>query len=426
MSFYKTPVQDTLSVVKADWLVNGTAAPMADCAVIVADNGTIHDAGSRRILEQRYDFGKMQTVDMSGHIIMPALVNAHTHLYYSAFRNQLPLWYDFIGWIEGLLTVNKMIAREDITAGISKYAALMYRRGISLIGNICSDYFWDAGITAKSRLRGINFLEVTDRNYGSNQFFNNAMMRVEAANKFKNARFRYALTPHSIYSCQPHIIKKISDYNLKRSIPICIHLAESAEETELVRTGKGRMKDFLSQRGIETVFGRKKYKSPVRYMDAIGNLNSNILAIHLVHLDEEDINILADNGVRVVTCPGSNRFLQAGVAPLERLLAAGISISIGTDSVAGNDDLDIFREMRIIRDEHPSIPSSEIIKMATINGAKALGWNREYGSIEKGKKADLIALPLPVGRAIANACEVEEYIVTECLGDDVTRLNLQV
>jgi cytosine/adenosine deaminase-related metal-dependent hydrolase len=424
MPFYKTPMPVNLLLIKADWLVSGTALPMADCAVIVADDGTIHDAGSRRILQQRYDFGKMQTVDMSGYIIMPALVNAHTHLYYSAFRNQLPSWNDFVGWIEGLLTVNKMIDREDVSAGISEYAALMYRRGISLIGNICSDYFWDAGIAAKSRLRGINFIEVTDKNYGSKQFFNNAMMRVEAANKFKNARFRYALTPHSIYSCQPHIIKTISDYNLKRNIPICIHLAESPEETELVGSGKGKMKNFLSERGIDTVFTSKKYKSPVQYMDAIGSMSANLMAVHLIHLCKEDINILAGKGVRVVTCPGSNRFLRTGVAPLERLLAAGLSISIGTDSAAGNDDLDIFREMRIIRVEHPSIPPSEIIKMATINGARALGWDSEYGSIEKGKKADMIALPMPPQAENWNSDRAEEYIVSGCSGDQVIRVNI--
>jgi 5-methylthioadenosine/S-adenosylhomocysteine deaminase len=109
---------------------------------------------------------------------------------------------------------------------------------------------------------------------------------------------------------------------------------------------------------------------------------------------------------------------------LEKLLAAGLSISIGTDSAAGNDDLDIFREMRIIREEHPLIPAAKIIEMATINGARALGWDNEYGSIVKGKKADLIALPLPEERITTNAFDVEEYIITECNGDDVTRLNL--
>jgi 5-methylthioadenosine/S-adenosylhomocysteine deaminase len=424
MPFHKTLIPDNLSVIKADWLVPVAAAPIGDCAIIITDGGTIHDAGSRRILETKYDFGKMQTVDMSGHILMPALVNAHTHLYYSAFRNKLPHWNDFIGWVEGLLAAKQMVAREDIAAGISKYAALMYRRGISVIGNICSDYFWDADIAAKTGLRGINFLEVTEKNYGSKQFFNDAMKKIEADNVIKDARFKSALAPHSIYSCQPHIIKTISDYNLKRGIPTCIHLAESAEETELVSSDKGRMKDFLSGRGIEIVFNGKKHESPVRYMDAIGSLNSNLLAIHLIHLDEKDISILAGKDIRAVTCPGSNRFLRTGVAPLEKLLAAGLSISIGTDSAAGNDDLDIFREMRIIREEHPLIPAAKIIEMATINGARALGWDNEYGSIVKGKKADLIALPLPEERITTNAFDVEEYIITECNGDDVTRLNL--
>lgn len=426
MPFHKTHIPDNLSVIKADWLVPVTAAPIGDCAVIVTDDGTIYDSGSRSILETIYDFGKMQTVDMSGHILMPALVNAHTHLYYSAFRNQLPHWNDYIGWIEGLLAAKQTVAREDIAAGISEYATLMYRRGISLIGNICSDYFWDADITAKTGLRGINFIEVTEKNYGSSQFLNDMMRRIEADNNIKDARFRSALAPHSIYSCTPDIIKTISDYNLKIGIPTCIHLAESAEETELVSSGKGRMKDFLSGRGIKTVFSAKKHESPVRYMNAIGSLNSNLLAIHLIHLDEEDISILAGEGVRAITCPGSNRFLRVGVAPLEKLLAAGLSISIGTDSAAGNDDPDIFREMRIIREEHPRIPAAKIIEMATINGARALGWNSEYGSIEKGKKADLIALPLPKERTFTKTYDVEEYIITECCSDDVTRLNLLI
>jgi cytosine/adenosine deaminase-related metal-dependent hydrolase len=426
MSFHKTSIPDNLSVIKADWLLPVTAVPIEECAVIVTDDNTIYDFGSRSNLETLYNFGKMRTVDMSGYILMPALVNAHTHLYYSAFRNKLPPWNDFLGWVEGLLAAKQIIPQEVITAGIFECADLMYRKGISLIGNICSDYFWDADIAAKTSMKGINFLEVTEKNYGSKQFFNDTIKKIETANEISDAHFRSAVAPHSIYSCPPSIIKTISDYNMKKDLPTCIHLAESAEETELVSSGKGRMKDFLSRRGIDLIFNGEKHRSPVQYMGTIGSLNSNLLAIHLVHLDDEDISLLARKKVRIVTCPGSNRFLRAGVAPLEKLLAEGLSISIGTDSAAGNDDLDIFREMRIIREEHHRIPAAKIIEMATINGAKALGWDREYGSIEKGKKTDLIALPLPEERISADEFDVEEYIITKCCGDNVTRLSLLI
>lgn len=422
MEFNEPDVKAGYTAIQAGWLVPVATKPIMDAVVIVDSDGTICDFGARHEIESIYDLKKMPMIRKTGYIVMPALVNSHAHLYYSAFRNKMENWNGFTDWIERLIALRQTIDWEEIKKGIIECAELMYRRGISLIGNICSEYFRDASIAAGTGLKGINFLEVTDKNYESDQFFQDTIRQVEKENAYINSEFISVLSPHAVYSCRTDIIKRISEYNFKHGYPTCLHLAESADETMLVRDGSGSINDFLKDRGIESVFNVNHFGSPVQYLDAIGGFNANFVAVHLLHLTEEDLKTLAGHTVRAILCPGANRFLKTGIAPLERLLAAGINVSLGTDSAAGNDEIDIFREMRIIKEEHPSVPAAMIIEMATISGAEALGFGKNYGSIEKGKIADLIALPVPDGLGIEKVSDVEEYIVTECRGDNVIRL----
>lgn len=424
MEFNESGMKAGYTAIQTGWLVPVAAKAIKDAVVIIDSGGTIRDFGTRYEIESVYDLTKMPVIRKTEYIVMPALVNSHAHLYYSAFKSRMQNRNEFTGWIERLIELRQTISGEEIEDGIIECAKLMYRRGISLVGNICSEYFRDASIAAGTGLRGINFLEVTDKNYESDQSFDDTVRRIENENASGDSEFISVLSPHAIYSCRTDIIKKISDYNFKHGYPTCMHLAESADETLLVRDGSGSISDFLKNRGIESVFSVNRYESPVQYLDAVRGFNSNFLAVHLLHISDKDLKILAGHKVRAVLCPGANRFLKTGIAPLERLIDTGISISLGTDSAAGNADVDIFREMRILKEEHPSIPAARIIEMATINGAEALGRGGEYGSIEKGKIADLIALPLPDERGIEKVSDVEEYIVTECRGDDVTRLTI--
>jgi cytosine/adenosine deaminase-related metal-dependent hydrolase len=240
----------------------------------------------------------------------------------------------------------------------------------------------------------------------------------------QDGKFKYIPSPHSIYSCESVLIRKIKALSEETGLPFSIHLAESIEESEFTVNNSGGLKDFLIKRGIPHGFIETYGLSPVKYLNSIGGLCHGMVAVHCVHIDDVDIDILAENGVRIVTCPGSNQFLDNGIALLEKFMEKGISISIGTDSAASNDKLDIFKEMQIIKEEHPLIPSSEIIKMATINGAKTLDFDDRYGTIEAGKIAELIALPLPENSVSWNAGQVEDYIVKECSGDNVIRINL--
>jgi cytosine/adenosine deaminase-related metal-dependent hydrolase len=188
--------------------------------------------------------------------------------------------------------------------------------------------------------------------------------------------------------------------------PLSVHLGESAQEIEFLREGTGEWRALLESLGVWNAEWVPPRRGPVGYLDDLGLVNERLLAVHGVQFSDEDLTRLASAKSTVVTCPRSNRWTGAGVPPIERFYASGVNVAIGTDSLASVEDLNLFAEMAEVRRLAPAVPAGRILESATLAGARALGFAAELGSLEPGKRAQLLAVRLP-----ENCRDVEEYLV---------------
>jgi cytosine/adenosine deaminase-related metal-dependent hydrolase len=171
-----------------------------------------------------------------------------------------------------------------------------------------------------------------------------------------------------------------------------IHVAESLDEIEFLATGQGRFREFLAERGVWDGSFAAPGLSPIAYLDGLGILDENTLCVHCVHCDAADLAIMAERRITACICPGSNRFLGVGIAPVPQMLAKGIAVVLGTDSLASNPHLSLWQEMRVLAEDHPGIRPADIIRMATVNGAGFMGLAGELGSLAPGCSAGFLAI----------------------------------
>jgi cytosine/adenosine deaminase-related metal-dependent hydrolase len=222
-----------------------------------------------------------------------------------------------------------------------------------------------------------------------------------------------AVTGHAPYSTSPKLLQYIKNRCRKHDQIFSLHLAENVDEGLLLAKGDGCFAKFLNERGgSDSPFPIPGIDSSavVGYLQQLEILDSKTLCVHCVHLNDEEIQILADTNAHVCLCPGSNKFLNVGKVRLQALLDQDILPAIGTDSIASNPDLDMWQEMALLRKEHPDIAAERILSMATIGGAIAMGRQAKYGSLEEGKTARLIHIE---GGEYAQAANAEQLL--ECL-----------
>jgi aminodeoxyfutalosine deaminase len=199
-----------------------------------------------------------------------------------------------------------------------------------------------------------------------------------------------AATPHALYSTTPGILSSLKQRADRLHHLFSLHVAESGDEIELLRFGQGCFRSFLAERGAwEDTFPPLGIDShgAVEYLERLGLLTANMICVHCVQVSEKEVQILAKHGCKVCLCPGSNRFLGVGVVPLELMLYHKLLPALGTDSIASNDVLDLWREMQILREDHPGVFPAEILAMATMGGAAALGREQDFGTLAPGRKA---------------------------------------
>ena len=202
---------------------------------------------------------------------------------------------------------------------------------------------------------------------------------------------------HAPHTSSPDLLRFLKYHTLSRQLPFSIHVAESRDETEFITTGQGRWASFLGERGIDCSAWPLPSRSPVQYLNDLGLLDPLTIAVHLLNVDETDLNIIARTGAVPVLCPRSNMNLHSMLPDLPLMLKYGsakLKPALGTDSLASTDSLNMFDEMAFIARQFPQIKPSDILAMATINGAHALGYGSAAGSLEKGKTACFLYIPL--------------------------------
>jgi cytosine/adenosine deaminase-related metal-dependent hydrolase len=219
---------------------------------------------------------------------------------------------------------------------------------------------------------------------------------------------RLSLAPHAPYSVSPALFAAIRrDLDAHAPTVSTVHLGESPEEVEFLKSGAGPWRTLLEDLGVWNDQWEAPQSSPVEYLAEMGLLTASMLAVHGVQFDGADLDRLRTLGVTLVSCPRSNRYVGVGSPPLEAFYAMDVEVAFGTDSLASVDDLNMFSELAEARRIAPKVPARTLLRSATLTGAGALGFGDQFGSIEPGKRAALIAVRVPEG-----VSDVEEYLVS--------------
>ncbi|MCI5150971.1 MAG: hypothetical protein D3916_16575 [Candidatus Electrothrix sp. MAN1_4] len=235
-----------------------------------------------------------------------------------------------------------------------------------------------------------------------------SLQHLETAEEAQNC------TAHAPYSTHLHLLQTLKTRAKRLGHIFSIHVAESLAEHDMVSQGTGELRLFLEQRGFwdDSFQPTGAYsKGAVSYLQQHGLLDSNTLCVHALHVTDQEIDLLAETKAKVCLCPSSNRYLGVGTAPVEKYLNKGILPALGTDSLTSNPELSIWQEMALLAKEHPTVKSTDILRMATLGGAMALGLDEQFGSLEAGKKSEILTVHLAY--SMPNALSLSNYLVSQ-------------
>ncbi|WP_337287801.1 amidohydrolase family protein [Candidatus Methylomirabilis sp.] len=371
--------------------------------------------------------------DLGSAVILPGLVNAHTHLELTGLHGRLPLGKSFTEWVTALLGLRAELDDEFFATSARLGATTLLRSGVTCVADITMFGSSVAPLKAAG-LRGIIFQEILGPHPEQ------AMERLDAAEKAlqslqlhtDGSLLSVGLSPHAPYSLSEPLLLRCAELLRRRNLPATIHLAESPEEVTYIGLGLGPIAtELLPAVGRHSSSHRVCGESPVAFIDRVGLLSDQLLAVHLVHVGMSDLKLLRQRGVALAVCPRSNHYLKVGTAPLPRYLAASLRVGLGTDSLASNDTLSLWDEMRFARRLYDgAVTPQQLVTMATLGGADALGMAGTIGSLTPGKRADFIALAIdhlddadPYGSLLSQASDdsvvlsmVEGKILYQCEG----------
>jgi aminodeoxyfutalosine deaminase len=392
-------------VLRARWILPIAERPLLNgwCAI---DRGRIAAVGRAGAALPFRDDAPL--VDLGEMAVLPALTNAHTHLELSWMRGRVPRSTRFTDWVRTMLQTRREQLPPDraIVASVEDAIDQLRASGTGLVGDVSNTLVTVAPLR-QSALGGVVFHELL--RFGAADADAVLEQGLEAARRCgASSRVPVSLAPHAPYSVSPRLFQGIRAAQERTPfLPSTVHLAESVEEIELLATGEGPWRDLLQDLGAWDPSWTVPRTDPASYLDQMKVLTPRLLAVHGVQLDEAALERLESRGTTVVTCPRSNEYVGAGNPPVERFYRSGVPVAVGTDSLASNDDLNLFSELAALRRLAPSVSASSLLESATINGARALGFDSETGTIEPGRDASLIAVDLP-----STVLDVEEYLVS--------------
>lgn len=383
---------------RANWILPIIGEPIENGEVIVEDG---------RILEVRpfplQGLPAADARDFGEAVLMPGLVNVHAHLDYTVMRGLLED-IAFFPWIRELTLRKGAFEEPDWIASATIGAAEAVAGGVTTLGD-CSDT-GAALLGAKALgLRGVIYQEVfgIDEAQTVDAIVSELDLKVRALRwQATGTHLRIGISPHAPYTVRAPLFRALAAYVRENPLPVCIHAAESQAEAELMRAGTGTIAEMYTRRGIAW---DPPGGSTVAYLHAQGILNADTLLVHGTQVAAGDRDTLRETGAAWAHCPKSNAKLGNGIATLGLLRSAypegSMRIGLGSDSVASNNTMDLFEEMRFAvllqrarSRRHDALTAREALEMATIDGARALGLDAQVGSLEVGKQADLIAVRL--------------------------------
>ena len=366
--------------IHASWVV-----PVHPRGTVLQDHTVVIESGVISALMPRAQWqGEAEEIDCAGHALMPGMINTHTHAAMSLFRglaDDLPLQV----WLEQHIwpTEAMVVGRDFVRDGTRLAAAEMLLSGTTCFNDM---YFFgdeaasaaiEVGIRAVIGMIVIGFPSAwaadVDEYFRKGQAIHDQYR--------SHPLIRTSFSPHAPYTVDDAALKRVVTLSNELEVPVQIHLHETAAEVE---------------QAVQETGAR-----PLSRLAGLGLLTPQLIAVHMTQLTHAEIDQLSETGVNVVHCPESNLKLASGHCPTAQLVAAGVNVALGTDGAASNNDHDMFGEMKTaalvgkgLAADASALPAEDVLAMATLNGARALGLDDQLGSIEVGKQADLVALDM--------------------------------
>ena len=388
----------------APWVLPVSSSSIEEGAVAV-DAERIVGVGARTEIVERFPDATAAHFDQA--VILPGLVNAHTHLELTAMRGFLEKEEgDFFAWLKKLTVARlERMNADDLHVSAAWGACEAARAGITCVGDAS-----DSGLTTMRAVREVGLRGVVfQESFGpdprfAKQNFEKLQTKVLELREVETPLVKVGVSPHAPYTVSAPQLELITEFATLEKLPLMMHAAESAAEDQLLREGLGLFAEGLAKRGIEW---RAPGTSTIQYLEQLGVLNTRPLLTHCIRVDEADVETMAEMNSRIAHCPKSNAKLGHGHAPLSRFIEKGIAVGLGSDSVASNNTCDILEETRFAalfsraacaengRDsEHGMIDSREALTLATLGGARSLGLESQVGELREGLQADFTVLSL--------------------------------
>lgn len=391
-------IKESKFIISAPYLVSVSSPYIKDGALLVSD-GAIKEVGNLTDTIKKYPDIPHSHLDRT--ILLPGLINAHIHLEYSALGHMTePV--DFLLWIEDLISRQKSLTVDEKVSAIGSSINDLISSGVTSVGEVSKSGLSLESLV-RSGLKGRFFSEIVAVDNSKKK---------SAISQFKTTfeKYKCALSasglkpgifPHSIYTLSQSALEEISADGELIDFPLGMHLLELKDENGFVRGDVNALTGFVKKFGLDTTIKGSKWSDPLAYIGAMGLLRRSTHLVHLVHADERGFAMIKEHDVKIVLCPRSNFLLNNGAFPFLDSLKYDIKTGLGTDSLASNFSLDIFEEMRFIKESVKSGIGSvresqdineKLIHMATLGGAEALGIEDETGSLSSGKCADIAAV----------------------------------
>jgi len=371
-------------------IVGGTIVTMDEArrviedGAVAIDEGRIVEVGGRAELSGKYTVSRANTIDAAGRVVIPGLINGHTHVPMTLFRG-LADDLELNEWLTKYIfpAEAKNVTEEFVRVGTRLGLAEMMRGGTTTYADMY--YFEDAiaDETARAGMRGVLGETVIDFPVADNKTHAEAMAYTERyVSKWRgHALITAAIAPHAPYTVSEEHLRAVRAFSDRTNAPILIHVAETRKEVD----------DIIKAKGAR----------PVEYLARIGFLNGRVVAAHTVHVNFDEVALLKQFGVGAVHNPQSNMKLASGVAPVPQMLAVNLALGLGSDGAASNNDLDMWEEMdtaaklhKLSSNDPRVVTAQQAFEMATIGGARALHMERDIGSLEPGKRADVVIVDL--------------------------------
>ena len=363
-------------------------------APVIKDGAVIVRAGLIAALGPARDLADESMIDYGNAVICPGFVNGHTHLELSPLAGQIPPSADFANWLDRLTaaTTAKPADRNEVQQAVQAGLAASLSSGVTALADVTRFPSWNREVLSASAVRAASFGEVIA--IGNRRHLLAERLDAAASPEHQTPRLRPGISPHAPYTVEPNGMRACSRRAGELGAPLCIHLAETADEATFTRSGGGPLADYLRQLGAWDDQIPVSGSDPVELAGATGLLGPRTILAHLNYVTDADIASVAASGASVAYCPRTHHAFAHPPHRFREMLEAGINVCVGTDSLASNPSLSILDELRFLRHRHGDVSADLLLAMGTLHGAMALGFGELVGSLTVGKSADLAVIPL--------------------------------